>query len=156
MAIADMFLKVQGVTGEASDADHKGEIIVVSWSWSMQASTSVLTGQATARASIHELQVVKHVDLGSPTLMGYLRNNKVVSTVALSVRKAGATALEYFKIELQNARVTSVKVESEGAELIERVSFGFQKIQVSYTPQSGTGAKGGGTNVFEADAHTPA
>ena len=69
------------------------------------------------------------------------------------MRKAGTTPLEYFKIELENVRVTSVKTESENAELLERVSLAFQKIKVSYTPQSTAGAKGGGTSLFEADAH---
>ena len=41
MAIADMFLKLAGVTGEAKDADHKGEIEVVSWSWGLQATTAI-------------------------------------------------------------------------------------------------------------------
>jgi type VI secretion system secreted protein Hcp len=153
VAIADMFLKVQGVTGEAADADHKGEIEVVSWSWGMQASTNVATGQALGKSTISELHVVKRVDQASPTLMTYLRTNKVVGSALLTVRKAGTTPLEYFRIELENVRVTSVKAESESAELVERVSLGFSKIRVSYTPQSATGAKGGGTNVFEADAH---
>ena len=154
MAIADMFLKIQGVTGEASDADHKGEIIVTSWSWGMQASVSMMTGQASAKAAISELHVVKHVDLSSPTLMAFLRNNKDIKEAVLTVRKAGAKPLEYFKIELFNARVTSLKAESEGPNLVERVGLGFSRIRVSYIPQSETGAKGGGTNVFDADVHT--
>ena len=148
-----MFLKVQGVTGEAGDAEHKGEIEVVSWSWGMQASTDLATGQAAGKSRISELHIVKRVDLASPTLMTYLRNNRVVGTANLIVRKAGTTPLEYFRIDLVNVRVTAVKTESENAELIERVSLGFQKIIVSYTPQGASGAKGGGTNVFEADAH---
>ena len=33
MAIADYFLKVDGVEGEAPDSKHKNEIDVQSWSW---------------------------------------------------------------------------------------------------------------------------
>lgn len=156
MAIADMFLKVQGVTGEAADADHKGEIEVVSWSWGMQASTSAATGQATGKSTISELHVVKRVDQSSPTLMTFLRNNKLVTEAQLTVRKAGKTPLEYFKIELEKVRVTSVKTESEGTELVERVSLGFSKVRVSYVPQDSTGARGGGANMFEADVHSGA
>jgi hypothetical protein len=36
---------------------------------------------------------------------------------------------------------------------VERLTLGFSKVRVSYTPQASTGARGGGTNVFEADAH---
>lgn len=153
VAIADMFLKLQGVTGEASDVDHKGEIEVVSWSWGMQASVSAATGQAFGKSTINELHVVKRVDQSSPTLMAFLRNNKLVSQAQLTVRKSGKTPLEYLKIELENVRVTSWKTESEGTELVERISLGFSKVRVSYTPQDSTGARGGGANVFEADVH---
>jgi type VI secretion system secreted protein Hcp len=148
-----MFLKIKGVTGESADADHKGEIEVVSWSWGMEAASSVASGQARGKATLSELQVVKRVDQSSPTLMTYLRSNKEVAEAQLVVRKAGSGPLEYFKIELENVRLTSLKAESVGVELVERLTLGFSKIRVSYTPQSATGARGGGTNVFEADAH---
>jgi type VI secretion system secreted protein Hcp len=152
VAIADMFLKLQGVTGEAGDADHKGEIDVVSWSWGMQASTSAAPGQASGKATMGELQVVKRVDHSSPTLMKFLRNHKLVQQAQLTVRKAGTTPLEYLKIELEKVRVTSLHIASESTELVERLSLGFQKARVTHVPQSGTGARGGGENVFEADA----
>ena len=148
-----MFLKIQGVTGEALDTDHKGEIEVSSWSWGMQTSTSAATGQATGKSTITELHIVKRVDQASPTLMTFLRNNKLIAQAQLTVRKAGKTPLEYLKMELENVRVTSLKADTEIAELVERLSLGFSKVRVSYTPQDPTGSRGGGANVFEADVH---
>jgi type VI secretion system secreted protein Hcp len=154
VAVADMFLKVQGVTGEAGDADHKGEIEVVSWSWGMQASSTSIAGdQGTGRSTLSELEVVKRVDLASPTLMLYLRNNKEIGQARLTVRKAGTVPLEYVKIELKMVRITSMKLESQGSELVERLRLGFSRVRVEYTPQGSSGAVGGGTNVFEANAH---
>ncbi len=148
-----MFLKIQGVTGEASDADHKGEIQVVSWSWGMQAPTS-MGGQATGKATLTELKIVKKVDLSSPTLMSYLRNHKAVAQATLVVRKAGKTPLEYFKIELENVRVTALQAQSDEEELVEHLNLGFTKFRATYTPQDVTGARGGGANVFEADTQS--
>jgi type VI secretion system secreted protein Hcp len=148
-----MFLKVQGVTGEAADVDHKGEIEVVSWSWGMQASVSAATGQATGKSTVNELHVVKRVDQSSPTLMLFLNNNKLVPQAQLTVRKAGKTPLEYLKIELEKVRVTSWTTESQGSELVEHVNLGFSKARVTYTPQDPTGARGGGANVFEIDLY---
>ena len=147
-----MFLKMEGVTGEAGDADHKGEIEVVSWSWGMEASVAVATGLATGKAKISELLVVKRVDHSTPTLMNYLKSNKLVKTARLTVRKAGTKPLEYFWIDLEDVRVTAVKAESEITELVERVRLGFAKVRVSYTPQDSLGGVGGGTNVFETSA----
>lgn len=148
-----MFLKVQGVTGEAADKDHKGEIDVVSWSWGMDAPVSVIGGAASGVVSVGELNVLKRVDQSSPTLMGFLRNRKLVPTAQLVVRKAGTTPLEYFKIEIENVRVNGLHAESHDSELMERVRLGFSKVKVTYTPQSPTGARGGGANTFETDAH---
>jgi type VI secretion system secreted protein Hcp len=147
-----MFLKVQGVTGEAGDADHKNEIEVVSWSWGMQAPVSAAAGEAYGKSTISELEVVKRVDQASPSLMMYLRNNKLVGQAKLTVRKAGQTPVEYFTIELKKVRVTSLKVESQGTELVERLRLGFQAVTVTYTPQDSKGGPGA-ANVFEADAH---
>jgi type VI secretion system secreted protein Hcp len=155
VAIADMFLKVAGVTGEAGDADHKGEIEVVSWSWGMQASQSTIAGDAgTGRSTMSELEIVKRADRASPTLMLYLRNNKLIGQAKLTVRKAGTTPLEYFTIELKKVRVTSLKLESQEHEVVERLRLGFGVVTVTYTPQDDKGG-GGGATTFEADALTP-
>lgn len=151
-----MFLKLQGVTGESVDPEHQGEIDVVSWSWGMQAPTLAVTGAAAGKAVISELSIVKRVDHSSPTLMGFLRANRVITKAQLTVRKAGSTPLTYFTIELENVRVTSLKAGAEDSELVEHLSLGFSKVRISYIPQGRTGGSGGGTNVFEADAHAGA
>lgn len=147
-----MFLKLHGVTGEAADVEHQGEIDVVRWSWGMQAAASAMAGQP-ARSTIGELELVKHVDQSSPTLMGFLRGNRVIAQGLLTVRKAGQTPLPYFLIEMEKVRVTSIREMSEEASLLEHVTFGFAKVKVSYIPQGGAGGRGGGANVFEADTH---
>lgn len=154
MAIADMFLKLAGVTGEATDPSHTGEIEVMSWSWGQEAPAVVGGSSPKGRAAMSELTVVKRVDASTPTLMAMLRTHKLISSATLTVRKAGSTPLPYFKLDLSNVRVTSLLTDTTGPELVDRLRLGFTKIKVTYTPQqSGTGAKGGGDIVFEADAH---
>jgi len=158
VAIGDMFLKMTGVTGEAQDSSHKGEIQVVSWSWGLTAPFQMGGSQARkGQMALRELSVVKRVDLATPSLMQLVRTHKVVSKVALTVRKSGTTPHEYFRIELTDARVTSVMTHSEAQELFEEVQLAFQTVRVVYSPQqSGTGAKGGGDVTFEADAYAGA
>jgi type VI secretion system secreted protein Hcp len=156
VAIIDTFLKVQDVTGEAVDAEHKGEIDVLSWSWGLESAAHGMTGQASGKTVVSELHIVKRVDQSTPTLMTYLRNNKVVPTAVLSVRKAGDKPFEFFTIELENVKVTSVKAESENDMLVEHLRLGFSKVKVTYVPQGKTGGKGGGAVMFETDAHAGA
>ena len=159
MAIGDMFLKMTGITGESQDSSHKGEIQVVSWSWGLSAPQSL--GGGTSRressAALQELVVVKHVDVATPSLMQLCRTHKPVTSTVLTVRKAGTTPHEYFRIELTGARVTSVTTHSESQDLYDEVRLAFQRIKVVYSPQqSGTGAKGGGDVSFEGDAYAGA
>ena len=154
-----MFLKMDGVTGEATDSAHKGEIEVVSWSWGLRAPADLVSGRATGATTLTELNVVKRVDRASPTLMNFVRNHKPIGTVVLTVRKAGTSPFEYLKIELGSVRVTSLDIEvvrTDEPEVIERIKLGFAKVTVSYTPQGESGGAGGGTNVFQADAHSGA
>ena len=153
----DMFLMVKGAThglikGESQDEDHKGEIEVLSWSWGMQARP-VTGGAGTAgKATIHELKVVKKVDSASTALMLALRTNEVIKEAVLTLRKAGKTQHEYLKVTIEQGRVTSLDIDAGDAsgspDLLENVSFTFNKIAVEYT---GQGADGQllGSMVFE-------
>ncbi len=157
-----MYLKLKNpdVIGETTDADHKGEIEVVSWSWGIQGSTDVATGRAAAKPKLTELRIVKRIDRSSPVFMQLAKNNKVTEFATLTLRKAGTTQLTFFKIELKKVRVTSVNLESANnlgatsTEMVERVNLGFESVTVTYTPQGSTGAKGGGDVTFEADSYS--
>jgi type VI secretion system secreted protein Hcp len=161
--VVDMFLKLKNpdVSGEATDAEHKGEIDVVSWSWGIQSPRDVSTGMAAAKFKLNELLIVKRIDRSSPVLMQLAKYNKVVEVATLTLRKAGTTQLTFFTVELKNARVTAVNVQCENSvaamstEVVERVNLGFDHVTVTYTPQGPTGAKGGGDVTFEADAYSP-
>lgn len=151
---ADMFLMVKGaksglIKGEAQDSVHKGEIEVLSWSWGMQAKPSLGGGVATGKASINDLKVLKRVDSASTALMSALRANEPIQKAMLTVRKSGATQLEYLKVTLEQARVTSLTIqagESEGAPaLFENVSFSFNTITIEYVPQGKDGLSRGAT-----------
>lgn len=152
--VGDMFLLVEGekhgrIKGEAHDESHKDEIQVVRWSWGMQARPSLGGGGATGKATVNDLKVVKRVDSASTALMSALRTNESIKAV-LSVRKAGEYHLEYLKITIEKGRLTGLTIEPAdtkfGPELLEHLSFSFNKIEVQYVPQGKDGyARGGMT-----------
>jgi type VI secretion system secreted protein Hcp len=155
MAIGDMFLKVetarQGVIkGESADDKHKTEIDVLSWSWGMRAQSAMAGAGPSSKATLDELRVVKRVDSASTALMSAMRNNELIKKATLIVRKAGGDPLEYLKVTVQNARITELGVETEGPEVVERLSLSFQRVNVEYVPQGGDGLARGGM-MFEAE-----
>jgi len=154
--LGDIFLSVKGassgvIKGEADDSAHAKEIEVVSWSWGMQAKPTLGGGNATAKATVHELKVVKRVDSASTPLMRALRNNEMITKAVLTQRKAGKSPLEFLKITIEDGRVTALTIEAGDEErspdVFEHLSFSFNKITVEYVPQ-GKDGQGMGTMIW--------
>jgi type VI secretion system secreted protein Hcp len=85
--------------------------------------------------------------------MAALRNNDLIKKATLTVRKAGKAPLDYYIVVMEQGRITSLDVESVGEEhpeLVERLSFSFQKISIEYVPQGPDGL-GMGSMLFEAE-----
>lgn len=143
MAI-DMFLKLDGIKGEARDSKHKDEIDVLAWSWGMHQSGSMHVGGGggSGKVSVQDLNVTKYVDTASPVLMQHCCNGKHIKDALLTVRKAGGSAVEYSKIKMTDVLVTSVSSGGHGGEdrLTENVTLNFSKFEVIYTPQSQDGS----------------
>jgi type VI secretion system secreted protein Hcp len=157
VATGDMLLQLAGVTGESSDVKLKDHIDLVSWSWDMSSPTDMSTGHARAKTKIDDFKIVKRADRSSPVLIQYLYQNVIVKTGKLIVRKAGgADPLPYYEIEFKNLRVTSFSTHTEKEEVAETVTFSFETATFKYTPQSATGAKGGGTVEYTVAAHAAA
>jgi type VI secretion system secreted protein Hcp len=144
----DMFLLVKGashglIKGESQDDRHKGEIEITSWSWGMEGRQSLGGGGAKGKATMHELKIVKRVDSASTGLMMALRSNEEIQKAVLTLRKAGKQSLEYMKITIEGGRVTLLTIEggdpAGGADVVERVNFSFNKIEVEYVPQGPDG-----------------
>ena len=149
--LGDTFLSIKGaksgvIKGEAQDSSHANEIEVVSWTWGMEARPALGGSQATGKAIVHELKIVKRVDSASTPLMSALRRNEMIEKAVLTQRKAGKTQLEFFKVTIEQGRVTALTIEADkagGPDLFEHLSFSFNKITVEYVPQGPDGqAKG--------------
>ncbi|MBX3600464.1 MAG: type VI secretion system tube protein Hcp [Rubrivivax sp.] len=160
MPRSDMFFKATGqrsgvITGESTDRRFAGQIDVVDWSWGMSAP-SAINGQRTGRLQVKELLLVKRADRASTALMAVMRNNEVLSSAVLSVRKAGGNdPLPFMIITLNRARIVAYDIESDtlpdGAPtLTEKIALHFQDMTVDYEPQ-GTGGAGGGASSVTID-----
>jgi type VI secretion system secreted protein Hcp len=155
MSKGDMFLTVAGqktgpIKGESQDELHKDEIDVLGWSWGIQARAEMAGGGASGKATIKELRLLKNVDRASTALMSLATSNEVVKKAVLTVRKAGTTQQEFFKLTIENGRITAYDVQAPESEasplMLEIVTFAFQKIAVDYRMQGEDGQlRGTGT-----------
>ncbi len=145
----DMFMKLEGITGESKDAKHKGEVDVLAWSWGMSNSGTTHSGGGggAGKVNVQDLSFTKFVDLSSTSLMLAVANGKHISKATLVVRKAGENPLEYITIVMTQVLVTSLSTGGSGGEdrLTENVSLNFAKAEVTYKEQGKDGKAAGGT-----------
>jgi type VI secretion system secreted protein Hcp len=142
----DMFLKLEGIKGEAQDKHHKDEIDVLAWSWgcSQSGTTHMGAGGGGGKVSIQDLSLTKYVDSASHALLKKVFTGTHITTATLVVRKAGGTPLEYIVILMEDVMVTSVSTGGSGGEdkLTENVTLNFSKVTYNYRPQNADGTGG--------------
>jgi type VI secretion system secreted protein Hcp len=135
-AAVDMFLKIDGVKGESMDKSHKDEIDVLAWSWGLsQSGTTHLDGGTGAgTASFQDLSITKYLDKSTPKLMSAISTGNHYGSAELVVRKAGASALEYYTITMTDVLATSLTTGGSGGEdrLTENLALNFGKLTVTY------------------------
>ena len=150
----DMFMKLEGISGESKDSVHKSEIDVLAWSWGMSNSGSAHTGggAGAGKVNVQDLSFTKWVDLASTPLMLAVANGKHISKATLVVRKAGENPLEYITVVMSDCLITSLSTGGSGGEdrLTENVTINFARVEVNYKEQTPTG-KAGGTGDFKWD-----
>jgi type VI secretion system secreted protein Hcp len=147
----DIFLKLDGVTGEAQDQSHKDEMDILAWSWGMSQSgtTHMGSGGGAGKVNVQDLSVTKYIDNASPTLMKFCCKGKHIDTGKLTVRKAGDEPLEYIVIEFQELLISSISTGGSGGEdrLTENLSLNFREFHLTYKQQTKEGGDGGSPDV---------
>ncbi|TXC83599.1 Hcp family type VI secretion system effector [Paraburkholderia azotifigens] len=93
--MADMFIRIDGISGESQDAAHRGQIEVSSWRWQIKQQAIMMSGSGggASKASITDLEFVHQIDRSSPNLMRYCLIGRHIPQVVLSTRKAGGVPL---------------------------------------------------------------
>ena len=157
----DMFLKLNGIKGEAADKARPEEIDVLAWSWgvSQSGTTHIAKGGGAGKANFQDISVTKWIDKSSPTLLQHCALGKHIPDGVLTVRKAGDTPLEYIKIELKDIMITSVSTGGSGGEdrLTENISLNFAEFKVIYTEQTEKGGAGAAPEFgFDIAGNAPA
>lgn len=148
MAI-DLFLKLDGVEGEAQADGHRGEIQLDAFTWAFSNPSSATgAGAGAGRAEAHGFNCVKRADKSTPKLMKAVWTGQHFKKAQLTARKAGGKAIDYLKAEFDVLYITNFdQGASSGGDDIprENLSFSFGKVAVTYTEQNQDGTAGGAT-----------
>lgn len=144
MAAVDYFLKLDGIDGESSDAKHKGEIDVLSWSWgATQSGTMAYGGGGGAgKVQMQDFHFVMNHSKASPKLMLACASGEHIKTATLTCRKAGKEQQEFLKIVFSDLLVSSFQTGGSNTSDIvpqDQVTLNFSKIEHEYKEQASDG-----------------
>src|SRR5215510_127021 len=107
----DMFLKIDGIPGESTDANHKDEIDILAYTWgeSQPAAPSASGSGAlpTGKVTMQDFHFVMRVNKASPKLFLSCANGARIKNAFLTVRRSGANPVEFLKWTLTDVTVAS-------------------------------------------------
>jgi len=146
-AADNVFLKIPGIAGEASDSKHKDEIVLLSYTQSFTNPATVGAGGGAGRVQCGDVKVTKLLDKASPLLIAGVATGKRYPTAVITFRKAGENPLEYYTVTLTDVFLDSITQTdaspTDATTILEQVSMTAAKFQFKYTPQDEKGGAAG-------------
>ncbi len=141
MAAVDIYMKFEGVEGEATEARFLGWSKLVDVTSEVQTPAPADPGSPPAAAL--KLQISKRIDKSSPLLAKACGDGSVTPRVTFVWAEGGSV---FFKVILENVLVSSFTCSAEPDALpMESLSFTYQKIEWSCLtdlgPDGGLAAK---------------
>jgi type VI secretion system secreted protein Hcp len=142
---SDTHIKFDGIEGEATHADHKGEIEVLSWSWGVSNAGGISGGgSGKGKADPGDFSFMHLYDKASPNLAKKCAQGLHFKEVTITSRKAGEGQKDFLKITMKEVFVSSCQPSgSSGGDIMEAVSMSYGAIDFAYKPQDETGKLGG-------------
>lgn len=143
---SDIFAKIGDIKGESTDAKHKDEIEIESFSFGEAANTSE-TGQRSGKVQLQDFHFVMRVNKASPNLMKACATGQHIKEATITARKAGQTQLEYLKIKLEEVVISSYQHGGQQSEdvFFDQFSMWFTRIELEHVAQTAAGGPGEST-----------
>lgn len=148
---ADFFIKIDGIDGESTDADHAKWIEVQSLSWGVQRNvgmdsySATTGGTSSGRAMLGTVNFSKAMDKATTKLMEYCATGKHSPKAEIHFCQAGDGDKKhtYMKYTLENVVVASYDVGAGGDyRPNENISLVYETIETGYKDLTNKGAGG--------------
>lgn len=146
----DIFIKINGISGESQDADHLDEIDVLSWTWKVAQDSTMLSGSGggAGKATVSDLAFIHSFDRASPNLAKYCFTGKHIDQVVLTMRKAGGIPHEFSRISMYDVVITHVARVANSSGCHESVRLSFATMKHEYILQNPVGGSGGAVTAM--------
>lgn len=146
MATIDTHLKLDGVEGESTHKDHKGEIELLAWNWNVTNATTATSGGGSGKGKAEpgDLSFNHFYDKASPVIAKKCAQGVHFKEAVITARKSGEGQKDFLKITMKEVFITSAAPSGTGGgDITESVSMSYGSIDFSYKPQDDKGGLGG-------------
>ncbi len=149
MALADYFLKIDGIAGESQDSKHKDEIQLESFSWgaTQVGSSAAGGGGGAGKVQMQDFHFNMKVNKATPKLFLACASGQHIKTAVLTARKAGKDQQDFFTVKFSDVLVSSYQSSGAGGSDVlpmESISLNFAKLEMEYKEQKPDGTMAGG------------
>ncbi len=133
-----IYVKYEGIDGEATHDTHKKWLDVSSLQWGMGRAITTKAGAVTNREasepSVSEITITKLMDSSSPKFFVESCTGAAGKKVEIHLVTTGSPGNTYAQYTLTNALVSSYSMSSGGDRPSESVSISFTKVEYKFTP----------------------
>jgi len=145
-ALAETFLRLGDIKGESTDAKHKDEIEVLSFtqSWTNTGGTVGGGGSAAGKVQCGAITVMKNIDRASPLLLKAVATGEHIKDGLITFRTEGGRTLEYYTVKLANVIVTELTQTDtpDPNRIMEKLVLNAGKFEYEYRPLNAKGGLG--------------
>ena len=145
-ALADVFLMLDTIEGDSTDAKHKNEIEILTYTQSFKNSVPDSTGGGggAGKVTCGDVTVTKNIDKSSPLLIKAVATGQHIKKAVLTFRTVGQRNLEYYTVTMQDVLITSIDQTDQNnpARIFERVQINANVFKFHFVPQERNGQPG--------------
>lgn len=133
-----IYVKYDGIDGEATQEDHKKWLDVSSLQWGVGRGISMTSGSTANREasepSVSEVTLTKMMDSSSPKFFTESCTGAAGKKVVIHLVTTGSPGNTYAEYTLTDALVSSYSMSSGGDRPSESISLSFTKLEFKFTP----------------------
>jgi len=132
----DVFMKIDGVSGESSDTQFKDWIEVLSLNWEVDCSS---TERAHLSAKSSPFGITKVVDKATPQIIKAMIQYEPIKEIKIVLCRAGKERVKYLEYVFKDCVITKASLQTVndlGESLpTENIQFRFATIEITYFQQ---------------------
>lgn len=133
-----IYIKYDGIDGEATHETHKKWLDVSSLQWGVGRAISTPSGSTANREasepSVSEVTITKLMDSSSPKFFVESCTGAVRKKVQIHLVTTGSPGNTYAEYTLTNALVSAYSMSSGGDRPSESISISFTKMEYKFIP----------------------